>query len=87
MGGGDSASIQFFPSPLIDPATVSSRTLYAPCFQKVAELREARHVDFKFELADILGVIDPSGFEKYERVDGQTWLVDDLEIRVNVEVK
>lgn len=57
-------------------------------FQKVAELDGARVVDFHFKLANVSSPIDSTSFEKYQRGDGRTWLMDDLEKnRVNVEIK
>ncbi|KAH7719933.1 hypothetical protein AAVH_12576 [Aphelenchoides avenae] len=55
--------------------------------QKAGELCEARHVDFSFELAVFKPLqIDSTGFEKYQRDDGRTWLMSDLDNHVNVEV-
>ncbi|KAH7702827.1 hypothetical protein AAVH_30013 [Aphelenchoides avenae] len=51
-----------------------------------AELDGARHVDFKLQLANVSSPIDSTGFEQYQRGDGRTWLVDDLENHINVEV-
>ncbi|KAH7714623.1 hypothetical protein AAVH_18015 [Aphelenchoides avenae] len=55
--------------------------------QKVADLDEARHVDFTFKLANIGWQIDSTGFKKYQKDEGRTWLINDLENHVNVEVK
>ncbi|KAH7714624.1 hypothetical protein AAVH_18016 [Aphelenchoides avenae] len=55
--------------------------------QKVADLDEARHVDFTFKLANIGWQIDSIGFKKYQKDEGRTWLINDLENHVNVEVK
>ncbi|KAH7703618.1 hypothetical protein AAVH_29210 [Aphelenchoides avenae] len=55
--------------------------------QKVAELDGAHHVDFNFKLANVSAPIDSAGFEQYQRGDGRTWLVDDLENHVMAEIK
>ncbi|KAH7725097.1 hypothetical protein AAVH_07375 [Aphelenchoides avenae] len=55
--------------------------------QKASELREAGHVDFNFEFANVSSQVDSCGFEKYRKDDGRTWLMNDLQNHVNVEVK
>ncbi|KAH7701005.1 hypothetical protein AAVH_31871, partial [Aphelenchoides avenae] len=54
---------------------------------KVAELDGARDVDFNFKLANVSSPIDSTGFEEYQKGDGRTWLIDDLENHVSVELK
>ncbi|KAH7662569.1 hypothetical protein AAVH_43469 [Aphelenchoides avenae] len=55
--------------------------------QKVDEIAEAGHMDFTFTLANVWSGIDSNGFEKYRKDEGRTWLMDDIENRVSVEVK
>ncbi|KAH7716851.1 hypothetical protein AAVH_15738 [Aphelenchoides avenae] len=56
--------------------------------QKASQLRVTGRVDFIFTIwaSDSLH-IDSTGFEKYEQDDGRTWLMNDLESHLNVEVK
>lgn len=49
-------------------------------------MNETHHVDFTFKLAGVR-YIDPTGLEKYQKDDGRTWLMNDLENHVNVKVK
>ncbi|KAH7697268.1 hypothetical protein AAVH_35649, partial [Aphelenchoides avenae] len=38
-------------------------------------------------LADVSPRIDCTGFEKYQMDDGHTWFLNDLENRLNVQIK
>ncbi|KAH7722551.1 hypothetical protein AAVH_09952 [Aphelenchoides avenae] len=54
---------------------------------KASELREADRVDFTFTISTSVSQhTDSTGFEKYKKEDGRTWLMDDVANHVNVEI-